>query len=57
MRRGFLIYYRPRRERIEEFLYLIDYMLHYQILDEDTEVQIQDHRPGAKFPFAFRQGH
>jgi len=45
VRRGFLIYYRPRGERIEEFLYLIDHILHYQILDEDTDVHIKTIAP------------
>jgi hypothetical protein len=41
VRRGFLIYYRPRGEHIEEFLYLIDHILHYQILTPDTAVHIK----------------
>ena len=42
VRKGFVIYYRPRGERIEEFLYLLDYLLHYQIRPGiDTEVQIK----------------
>lgn len=53
-RRGFLIYYRLRGERIEEFLYLIDYLLHYQILGDDTEVHIKtvDPDPGSHSRFA-----
>jgi hypothetical protein len=45
MRRGFLIYYRPRGEHIEEFLYLLDYLLHYQIPDENTEVHVKSVDP------------
>lgn len=54
MRRGFLIYYRPRGEHIEEFLYLLDYLLHYQVLDEDTEVHIKtiDPDPGSHSRFS-----
>jgi hypothetical protein len=55
MRRGFLIYYRPRGEHIEEFLYLIDHILHYQILTEDTEVHIKTIDPDPNSHSRFRR--
>jgi hypothetical protein len=40
-RRGFIIFYRRRGESVEEFLYLIDYLMLYQILDYDTDIHIK----------------
>ena len=41
VRKGFVIYYKRRGERIEEFLYLLDYLLHYQIPEHSTKVAIK----------------
>ncbi|MCY0853230.1 hypothetical protein [Cupriavidus sp. D39] len=48
-RKGFVIFYRRRGESVEEFLYLIDYLMHYQILVDDTDVRIKilDTHPNA----------
>jgi len=40
-RRGFVIFYRRLGESVEEFLYLIDYLMLYQILDYDTDIKIK----------------
>ena len=40
-RKGFVIFYRKRGESVEEFLYLIDYLMHYQILVDDTDVFVK----------------
>lgn len=47
--KGFVIFYRKRGESVEEFLYLIDYLMHYQVLVEDTEVYVKtlDTHPNA----------
>lgn len=53
-RRGRVVFFRGRGESTEEFLYLIDYLLHYQALVEDTDVQIKilDAHPNAHALFA-----
>jgi hypothetical protein len=40
-RRTFVIFYRRRGESVEEFLYLIDYLMLYQILDYDTDIHVK----------------
>lgn len=39
--KGLIIYYRRRGDETQEFIYLIDYLRHYQVLTEDTEIQIR----------------
>lgn len=39
-RKGFIIFYKRKGDTIEEFLYLIDYLLHYQILITENKIQI-----------------
>jgi len=52
-RKGFVIFYRKRGESVDEFLYLIDYLMHYQVLVEDTDVFLkvldQDRNAAAFF--------
>jgi len=36
-----VIFYRRKGESVDEFLYLIDYLMHYQVLTGETEVQIK----------------
>jgi hypothetical protein len=52
-RKGFVIFYRKRGESVDEFLYLIDYLMHYQVLVEDTDVFIKtlDAHPSAAAHF------
>lgn len=40
-RKGYVIFYRKRGESVEEFLYLIDYLMHYQVLVDDTDVFVK----------------
>jgi hypothetical protein len=48
-RKGFVIFYRKRGESVEEFLYLIDHLMHYQVLVGDTDVHVKtlDPHPNA----------
>lgn len=52
-RKGFIIYYRRKGEKTEEFIYLIDYLRHYQVLSEDIDIQIRtlDSSPTASSIF------
>lgn len=52
-RKGFVIFYRKRGVAVEEFLYLIDYLMHYQVLIEETDIHIKtlDAHPGASIFF------
>lgn len=47
--KGFVIFYRQRGSSVEEFLYLIDYLMHYQVLVDDTDVFLKtlDAHPSA----------
>lgn len=38
---GFIIYYHPSGETIEEFIYLIDAMSHYQMLVSDYKIRVR----------------
>lgn len=40
-KKGFAIFYRRHGESVQEFLYLIDYLLHYQVLVDSTELVIK----------------
>jgi hypothetical protein len=57
-RKGFVIFYRKRGEMVEEFLYLIDYLMHYQVLVDDTDVfiKILDPHPNAVALFEKAKG-
>jgi len=39
--KGYVIYYRRRGEKTDEFLYLIDYLLHYQFFDDNPFIRIK----------------
>lgn len=54
-RKGFVIFYRRRGESVEEFLYLIDYLMHYQILLYDTDIQIKTLDPHPDAPAFFHK--
>lgn len=54
-RKGYLIFYRKRGESTEEFLYLIDYLMHYQVLIEDTDVHIRTIDPDLHAPTFFEK--
>lgn len=40
-RKGYVVFYRRRGDTVEEFLYLIDYLMHYQILFNNSYIQIK----------------
>jgi hypothetical protein len=45
---GFVIYYRPRGKRSDEYVYLIDYILHFQLLDRGrVSIRTIDPEPNA----------
>ena len=48
-RKGFVIFYRKPGNSVDEFLYLIDYLMHYQVLIEDTDIFLKtlDAHPSA----------
>ena len=46
-RKGFVIFYRKLGSSIDEFLYLIDYLMHYQILIDGTDIFLKTLDPNA----------
>ncbi|WP_266157571.1 hypothetical protein [Dyella silvatica] len=52
-RRGYLVYYRRPGETVEEFLYLIDYLLHYQAVFKNTDVRVRMLSPHVNAPAHF----
>lgn len=40
-KRGFVVFYRRQGATPQEFMYLFDYLRHYQVLRDDTDVQIK----------------
>jgi hypothetical protein len=51
--RGFVIFYNRRGESVEEFLYLFDYLMHYQVLVSGTDIQIKTLDPHPNAPAFF----
>src|SRR5690606_36438139 len=47
-RKGFVIFCRERGTSVNEYLYLIDYLMHYQVLVDDTDVSIKTLDADAK---------
>jgi hypothetical protein len=43
--KGFLVFYRRHGDSTDEFLYLIDYLMHYQVLVDDTDVHVKTLQP------------
>lgn len=54
-RKGFIIYYKRKGETTEEFIYLIDYLRHYQVLSEDTDIQIRTLDSAPTAPAIFKK--
>lgn len=50
---GFVVFYRSKGDTVQEFLYLIDYLLHYQVMVSQNHVRIKtlgaDPRAKAQF--------
>ena len=44
---GFVVFYRGRGEAAEEFLYLIDYLMHYQMVKVGVDIRIRTLEPDA----------
>ena len=40
-RKGFVVFCRKRGASVQEYLYLIDYLMHYQVIVDDTDVFIR----------------
>jgi hypothetical protein len=51
----YLVFYRDAGASAEEFLYLIDYLSHYQMLRPDTEIKIRTLEPDANAAAHFRR--
>jgi hypothetical protein len=52
---GYVIYYRHRGEAIEEFLYLLDYIMHYQMLDKGVPIALKILDPHPNAPALFKR--
>ncbi|TGM74403.1 hypothetical protein EHR01_10610 [Leptospira mtsangambouensis] len=39
-KKGYTIFYKRKGESVEEFLYFIDYLLHFQILIDDVDIEV-----------------
>jgi hypothetical protein len=44
-RPGFLVFYRGKGESTEEFLYLIDYLMHYQMIKVELDIKVRTLEP------------
>jgi hypothetical protein len=53
--KGFIIFYKRSGMSVDEFLYLIDYLMHYQMLTEDTKVFIKILDPDTNAAALFRK--
>jgi hypothetical protein len=54
-KRGFIIYYRRRGDTVREFLYLIDYLMHFNVIGDDTQVTIRTLFADKEAPTLFGQ--
>jgi hypothetical protein len=52
---GYVIFYRRRGESIEEFLYVLDYLMHYQMVDEGITIKLRLLDPDPNAPAHFRR--
>lgn len=53
--RGFVIFCNEPGKLTQEFIYLIDYLRHYQLLDENTHVRVKAFNPDAASIAAFQK--
>ncbi|MFX3543080.1 hypothetical protein [Ralstonia mannitolilytica] len=53
-KKGFVVFMRKRGSTVDEFLYLIEYLMHYQVITDVTEVTIRilDPHPNSSANFA-----
>ena len=52
---GYLVYFRGPGKHTEEFLYLIDYLMHYQIVKQGTAIRIRTLQSQANAPATFKR--
>lgn len=52
---GYVIFYRRRGESIEEFLYVLDYLMHYQMVDEGIAIKLRLLDPDPNAPAHFKR--
>jgi hypothetical protein len=50
---GYIVYYRGVGSRTEEFLYLLDYLTHYQMVRPDIEIRVRMLTPDENAPARF----
>ncbi len=53
--RGFVVFYRRSGETEEEYMYLLDYLRHYQVLNEGTKVEIKSLEGAAAASATFQK--
>jgi hypothetical protein len=54
-KKGFLIYYRRKGDKVREFLYLIDYLMHFNVIGDDTQISIRTLFSDKDAPVLFKQ--
>lgn len=54
-RQGYVIFYRRRGESAPEFLYLIDYLMSYQVINDNTDIYIRTLDPDPTAPASFQK--
>lgn len=52
---GFVVFYNRRGESTEEFLYLIDYLMHYQMVKVGTDIKIRALEPDPNAAALFKR--
>ena len=52
---GYVIFYRRRGESAEEFLYLLDYLTHYQMVDKGVSIKLRLLDPHPNAPANFKR--
>ncbi|SHL63897.1 hypothetical protein SAMN05216428_104154 [Nitrosospira sp. Nsp11] len=54
-KRGFVVFYRRLGETEEEFMYLLDYLRHYQVLEHGTTIAIKSFQAAAHATTTFQK--
>jgi hypothetical protein len=52
-KKGYVVFYKRRGDSVEEFLYLIDYLMHYQILSNDSFIKVKSIDPDPQSSIFF----
>ena len=53
--KGFVLFYRRSGDKSQEFTYLLDYLRHYQLLNDNTEIQIKLLEASVNAPAMFQK--